>query len=240
MGDNMFKAHQVVAMFGLVFLMSGCDGSSSGGSSSSSGSEVNVANVTCSSFATQPEAQQYFETHNASKLDADNDGIACEHLPGGLLAANDNTLQDDSDISLYIGDYTLLAMNCGRNSCTAQSVILSIDSEETVTLCVLQNLQSNCDPDRRETYQVLGLQGKVLSFKYGTLKLGTIENGHVDLQFNDTHFYGQNILLTDTTDEGRYNNYGLLEQSQGHYQLTSYAGRVIQLDQSNQLLISQK
>lgn len=46
---------------------------------------VPVANarVSCKQFATQAEAQAYFETHHAKALDRDHDGIACEHLAGG-------------------------------------------------------------------------------------------------------------------------------------------------------------
>lgn len=46
--------------------------------------------VTCADFATQPEAQRYFDDRggdrdsNIDDLDDDHDGIPCEHLPGGL------------------------------------------------------------------------------------------------------------------------------------------------------------
>ncbi|MGB3327683.1 MAG: excalibur calcium-binding domain-containing protein [Thermomicrobiales bacterium] len=46
----------------------------------------------CSAFATQQEAQAYFDAHGGSKtnnvdfLDADHDGIACEHLGAGAAA----------------------------------------------------------------------------------------------------------------------------------------------------------
>lgn len=43
--------------------------------------------VDCPDFATQPEAQQFYEANNPSEdpfiLDRDNDGIACESLPSG-------------------------------------------------------------------------------------------------------------------------------------------------------------
>jgi hypothetical protein len=38
---------------------------------------------TCKSFATQAEAQRYFEAHNAKSLDRDGDGEACECNKGG-------------------------------------------------------------------------------------------------------------------------------------------------------------
>ena len=42
----------------------------------------------CSDFATQPEAQQFYDnaggvSHDTNKLDGDKDGIACESLPKG-------------------------------------------------------------------------------------------------------------------------------------------------------------
>lgn len=43
--------------------------------------------VDCPDFATQPEAQQFYEANNPSEdpfiLDRDNDGKACESLPSG-------------------------------------------------------------------------------------------------------------------------------------------------------------
>lgn len=42
----------------------------------------------CSDFATQPEAQRFFDNagglgHDTNKLDGDKDGVACESLPKG-------------------------------------------------------------------------------------------------------------------------------------------------------------
>lgn len=50
------------------------------------------ADKDCSDFATQQQAQAYFDAHGGSasnnfdNLDADHDGIACESLPGGSSA----------------------------------------------------------------------------------------------------------------------------------------------------------
>ncbi len=41
------------------------------------------ARVQCSNFATQEEAQRYYERNGAAWLDRDRDGEACECLPGG-------------------------------------------------------------------------------------------------------------------------------------------------------------
>ncbi|RUM71152.1 MAG: hypothetical protein DSZ07_01135 [Sulfurovum sp.] len=37
----------------------------------------------CKEFNSQAEAQKYFKTHNAKRLDRDKDGEACECLKGG-------------------------------------------------------------------------------------------------------------------------------------------------------------
>ena len=38
----------------------------------------------CAAFATQPQAQAWYEAHGRPhRLDTDADGIACEHLPKG-------------------------------------------------------------------------------------------------------------------------------------------------------------
>ena len=39
--------------------------------------------VYCSDFATQAQAQRYYQQNNAYWLDRDGDGEACECLPGG-------------------------------------------------------------------------------------------------------------------------------------------------------------
>lgn len=49
-------------------------------------SEPSVKDRDCSDFATQPQAQAFFERHGPGdphRLDGDNDGEACESLPGG-------------------------------------------------------------------------------------------------------------------------------------------------------------
>ena len=50
----------------------------------------------CTDFATQAEAQAVYEqdTSDPNGLDADNDGVACESLPGGALGSAENGDQD--------------------------------------------------------------------------------------------------------------------------------------------------
>src|SRR2546429_425980 len=57
-------------------------------SSSSAPSPTSGGGVTCADFATQQDAQAYFEAHggsasnNVDNLDPNGNGIACEGLPG--------------------------------------------------------------------------------------------------------------------------------------------------------------
>ena len=67
-----------------AFVLPAC---SKGGSSSGSGG----SGINCSDFATQEAAQSYFLAHGGpgsdpEGLDADHDGIACEHLPSAGMA----------------------------------------------------------------------------------------------------------------------------------------------------------
>jgi Excalibur calcium-binding domain len=60
----------------------------------------------CSSFATQAEAQDYFNRTQDGRLDRDKDGIACENLPGGASAPRsaipDRPLSTSTQCSPYI------------------------------------------------------------------------------------------------------------------------------------------
>lgn len=71
-----------LACLGIAFLLSGCGGSGEGGGGAGSPADRN-----CSDFATQEDAQAFFDqnggspSNNVSGLDDDRDGIACEGLP---------------------------------------------------------------------------------------------------------------------------------------------------------------
>lgn len=54
--------------------------------------------LNCSDFSSQPEAQAVLDADpsDPNRLDGDNDGIACEDLPGGASAPNDDDGMDDS------------------------------------------------------------------------------------------------------------------------------------------------
>lgn len=220
----------------LAGLISGCGGSDEENvdNFSASGSGTN-----CSSFSTQSAAQSFFNNYNAPQLDADNDGIACEHLPKGLLLVDDNSATSYTDISLYIGDYTLLGLNCKDEDCRVQPVSLTIDSEQTMTLCLQLDIETSCDSDRRTQHRVLSQVGQMLTIKSGTVELGSVKSGHIKLSFNDDDYYGQHILLTDTLADGSYNHNGVFRQADGGYRLTSYAGRVIQWQPTNGITITQ-
>lgn len=72
------------------------------------GSAQDSGDVNCSDFSTQPEAQRFYENNNPDEdpffLDADNDGEACEELPGG---EEDNVTpsKDDEDSSVSGSQY---------------------------------------------------------------------------------------------------------------------------------------
>jgi len=55
----------------------GCEGTDN----SNKNTTPNQDDVTCDSFDTQAEAQQYYESNDASGLDGDGNGEACESLP---------------------------------------------------------------------------------------------------------------------------------------------------------------
>jgi hypothetical protein len=52
-------------------------------SSSPAGPVATASDYDCADFATQEEAQEYLEPGDPYRLDADDDGIACEDLPSG-------------------------------------------------------------------------------------------------------------------------------------------------------------
>jgi hypothetical protein len=60
-------AHQILYIF-IGITLTACGG---GGSD----------DADCSDFAYQQDAQAWHNSNPGSDLDADNDGIACEHLP---------------------------------------------------------------------------------------------------------------------------------------------------------------
>lgn len=54
----------------------------------------------CPSFSTQPEAQAFFDSQGSGdphNLDSDNDGVACENLPGGTASQTSVVTQADCD-----------------------------------------------------------------------------------------------------------------------------------------------
>jgi hypothetical protein len=69
-----------IFLIALALFLSGCGGGGDDDAATPSG-------ITCSSFAIQERAQEYFDAHdgsvtnNVDNLDPDHDGIACENLP---------------------------------------------------------------------------------------------------------------------------------------------------------------
>ena len=60
-----------------------------------------AADLDCSDFATQAEAQASFDSTpgDPNNLDSDSDGLACETLPGGGTLTEDNTTFGTSQVS---------------------------------------------------------------------------------------------------------------------------------------------
>ena len=69
-------------------------------SSSFTGS-ASAADLNCSDFATQAQAQATYDANPAdpNNLDQDDDGIACETLAGASSASEDNTVLGGSQVS---------------------------------------------------------------------------------------------------------------------------------------------
>ena len=211
----------------LVFaqLIVGC-----GSSGSSSGKK-------CSDFSTQPDAQSYFESHNAVKLDADKDGIACEHLPNSLINQSQPMVSSQPDLELFIGDHTLIGESCKEDSCTLAIMTLKVPSASQLSVCFEHDIQGTCVTDKETTYPILAIEDDHFRFAFGTVLFGTPENGLVDLIYVDNAFAGQNILMTDFSKSGAYDNNGVLRFDDGQAQLTSYSGRTIYWD-NNEITVS--
>lgn len=214
--QQMNNAKTKLSLMAMALLLTGCDGS--GG-------------TTCSDFDTQPEAQANYH----SDLDADNDGIACEHLPDSILPQQSSAM----DSSSAIGDYTLLGSHCDEESCTVQAVNLSIVSEDTMTLCLQTNMENTCYPEDQATYTLGKTVDKVRFFDQGSIELGSVENGHIKLNYGQQTFVGHNILMTDQSEAGFYHHNGVREQSDGSFSLTSYSGQLVRWDNLNQLTIKE-
>lgn len=211
--------HKRISALAIIFTLTGCGGS---GSESSS-----IANVTCSQFATQGEAQAYFEQHNATELDRDNDNIACEHLPIGLTTAANRQIEQNKETTNFIGDYILLGSICSNKSCKASILNISIKSDQTLTSCARSTMSNICNSDSITTHYITSSKNDTVMFKNGKIVLGSIYDGHIDLIYNDHKYYGQNILHTDTQHPGEYDLDGVMQKSNGHFQLTSYSGRTV-------------
>jgi hypothetical protein len=62
---------------------------------------ANAADLNCSDFATQAEAQAVYnaDPSDPNNLDRDKDGIACETLPGGGTTSEDDTVLGSRQVS---------------------------------------------------------------------------------------------------------------------------------------------
>lgn len=215
---NNIPSWAFVAIF--VLLSTGCTGI---GSDISSG-------TTCADFDTQPEAQANYH----EDLDSDHDGIACEHLPDDVLAESKVT----ADVSSAIGEYTLLGQNCESEYCSVQAASLRILSENTFVLCIYSDMEKVCYPEDELTFTLSKTEDHLHHFNQGVIELGHFGTGHVKLTYQDTTFYGQDILMTDASKAGFYHTNGVIQSPDGSLTLTSYSGQVVHWDKTNHLSVT--
>ncbi len=186
----------------------------------------------CDAFATQSEAQAYFEAHNASNLDRDNDGIACEHLP------DNQPMENNFDLTYFIGSYSLIGESCGAKGCSIQTAQLEVLSENTIAFCINKNLESNCINNNAAIINVSNIDKYLFLGENLEVKFGYIQNGHVELKSKDTTYYGQSMLQTDLSKNGYYHQNGILLNDDESYSLSSKAGRVISWSKTDGLVLS--
>ena len=90
-----------------------------------------AARVRCQDFATQAEAQAYMQAHQATYLDQDGDGIACESLPKGTSSGgvpSQPGSPSQSAIVVSTGDGDTLRVRVGASAVTVR--IGCIDAPE--------------------------------------------------------------------------------------------------------------
>jgi Excalibur calcium-binding domain len=90
---------------------------------------ASAADLDCSDFATQAEAQAVFDATpgDPNRLDADNDGIACETLPGGAsgqAVTEDNTAFSTTTTSGQVSVQPVGAVAAGDGSSAADGSVL--------------------------------------------------------------------------------------------------------------------
>lgn len=212
-------------------LLSGCGGS--GGSSN--GLVSNGAKVTCSNFATQSQAQQYYlDNPSATHLDADNDGKACEHLPGIKSAS----MQENT--ALFVGSYTLLGNSCEVSDvhCRPQLVTLNIESERDFSMCFHQDMEQVCNWDKKIIIELIDHNMNGLEFVNAEINFVDSTTGHMVLTYQGIEFYGQNSLHTDWSINGIYNNDGVLFEADGSYSIRSHYNQVIRWNEHKGLSVT--
>lgn len=207
-------------IYAFAICISGCGGSES------------QEKVNCDSFTTQGEAQQYYEKNNASQLDRDNDGIACEHLPKNAYIFSKLSLED------FSGSYTLIGEKCTDNNCDANVVSLDILSDDNFEVCFLEGEDFTCNKKLTFKSHFTDFNNGVLQFEEGEIKFDSIENSHVKLIFNDNIYYGNASVNLSYLDKGYYYESGILQKNDGSLHLTSISGRIVSWSKFNGLSVT--
>lgn len=202
----------------LVLILTACGGEESG------------SKKNCDAFSTQAEAQAYFNKYNATNLDRDNDGIACEHLPNGSIPPQDISLNN------YIGVYTLLGESCEIGVCTPQSVTLNVKSSSYITICTTTKILDGCDASQANKFDI-SIEDNLYLFDGGKVKFGSLENGHLSLEYKSSSFYGQNVLSTDTYENNMYSQEGILIKDKS-LSLTSKFGQSVVWNETDGLTVN--
>lgn len=209
---------------GIFFTLIHCISCSSGGGGSG------VAK-NCDDFRTQPEAQEYYVAHNATNLDRDNDGIACESLP------NSERVREIVDMTEYVGEYVLLGDYCDQTSCYAKTAQLIVLQDDVLSICVRDWPEHSCDETDFRNFSTIAMDEYVFSFSSGDVMYGSRESGHVSLHYNQVRYYGQNIKNTDFLKDGLYFDSGVKEIGPESFSLSSTTGRDVKWDRLRGIIV---
>ena len=147
--------------------------------------------VNCDDFETQPEAQAYFIANNASNLDRDNDGIACEHLP------DKKSSKTALDLNYFVGSYILLGEICEDHVCRAEAIELTIDYNNKIIICSVREKEKSCINELPKPVKPI-LDSYSFEFDEGTLRFDQNLLGHLRLKLHGDSFYGHQDIYSDS------------------------------------------
>jgi hypothetical protein len=80
----------------------------------------------CGDFASQQEAQAYYEQSGAGNLDRDNDGVACEDLPSGSHSAPSSSSSSTTSATAACRNHLKPETNVRSGPSTESGIITTI------------------------------------------------------------------------------------------------------------------